>query len=203
VSVLAVAIARQMGLRAGEIEIIRLGALLHDIGKIGIGDSVLRKPGPLTTEEYEVIKDHARLGARILKSVPFLEPELPIVELHHERPDGRGYPHGLSGDDIPLHSRIVRVADAFDAMTTPRAYRPARPPSDAFAELWQFAGTQFDAAVVEALVAAWPTVSTRLHRVSGARRGHSSFPAVSRPTPATEVIARAYAARQAIEVRKP
>ena len=167
VSALSVAIGRQMGLKAPEIEVIRLGALLHDIGKIGIGDSVLRKPGPLTPEEYDIIKDHARLGARILKSVPFLEPQLPIVELHHERPDGRGYPHGLSGDDIPLHSRIVRVADAFDAMTTPRAYRPARPPSEAFAELWQCAGSQFDATVVEALVAAWPSVSTRLHRVNG------------------------------------
>ena len=107
---------------------LRLGALLHDIGKIGISDDVLRKPAPLTPEEFEMIKQHPGVGARILRSVPFLAPHIPIVELHHERPDGHGYPHGLRGDEIPLLARIVHVADAFDAMTSARAYRPARGP---------------------------------------------------------------------------
>jgi HD-GYP domain-containing protein (c-di-GMP phosphodiesterase class II) len=91
------------------------------------------------------------VGARILRSVPFLAPHIPIVELHHERPDGRGYPLGLAADDIPLAARIVHVADAFDAMTTARAYRQGRPAGDAVRELWRFAGTQFCPIVVAAL----------------------------------------------------
>ena len=104
---------------------LRLGALLHDIGKIGISDNVLRKPDGLTPEEFELIKEHPALGARILRTVPFLAEHLPIVELHHERPDGRGYPYGLTSSETPLLARIVHVADAFDAMTSARAYRPA------------------------------------------------------------------------------
>jgi HD-GYP domain-containing protein (c-di-GMP phosphodiesterase class II) len=164
VSALTVAIGRELRLADDEIEVLRLGALLHDIGKIGVSDNVLRKPGPLTLEEFEAIKAHPRLGSRILKPVAFLAPHLPIVELHHERPDGLGYPHGLAGEEIPLLPRIVRVADAFDAITTARAYRPARPPAEALSELWQGAGTQFDANVVEALVTAWPVVAPTLHR---------------------------------------
>jgi putative nucleotidyltransferase with HDIG domain len=167
VSALSVAIGRELRLSDAELDVLRLGALLHDIGKIGITDNVLRKPGPLTHEEFEAIKAHARLGSRILKPVPFLAPQLQIVELHHERPDGQGYPHGLAGEEIPLLPRIVRVADAFDAITTARAYRPARTPSEAIAELWQGAGSQFDAQVVEALVTAWPLVAPSLHRGDG------------------------------------
>jgi len=137
--------------------ILRLGALLHDIGKIGVSDEILRKPGPLTPEEFEGIKRHPALGARILRQVPFLAPHLPIVELHHERPDGRGYPFGLRGDAIPLAARIVHVADAFDAMTSARAYRAARAASVAFAELQRYAGTQFDPTCVDALLAAMPS----------------------------------------------
>ena len=91
-----------MGLPDDELEILRLGALLHDIGKIGISDDVLRKSGALTAAEFEVIKQHPGVGARILRSVPFLAPHIPIVELHHERPDGQGYPHGLRGHEIPV-----------------------------------------------------------------------------------------------------
>jgi HD-GYP domain-containing protein (c-di-GMP phosphodiesterase class II) len=119
---------------------------------------VLRKPGPLTPEEFELIKEHPALGARILRSVPFLAPHLPIVELHHERPDGRGYPHGLSSCQTPLLARIVHVADAFDAMTSARAYRPAGESVEAMRELWRCAGTQFDAEVVQALVHALPVM---------------------------------------------
>jgi len=158
VSALSVAVGRQMRLDATELETLRLGALLHDIGKIGISDAVLRKPGPLTPEEFALIEQHPGVGARILRSVHFLAPHLPIVELHHERPDGNGYPHRLRGDEIPLLARIVHVADAFDAMTSARAYRPARSGAEALRELWRCAGSQFDAEVVQALAAAMPAI---------------------------------------------
>jgi putative nucleotidyltransferase with HDIG domain len=142
-----------------QLEVLRLGALLHDIGKIGIRDNVLTKAGPLTAEEFAIIKTHPTLGAHILRQVPFLTRHLPIVELHHERPDGRGYPHGLLGQASPLLARIVHVADAFDAMTSARAYRPAQTPVTAIAELWRYAGSQFDAEIVEAFVASWSAVT--------------------------------------------
>ena len=160
VSVLSVAIGRALGLPADELEVLRLGALLHDIGKIGVPDDVLRKPGALTAEEYDTIKQHPVLGARILRSVPFLSRHLAIVELHHERPDGRGYPHGLRGDDIPLAARIVHVADAYDAITSARAYRRARPSGEALRELWRYAGTEFHAEIVGALATALPGVTS-------------------------------------------
>jgi putative nucleotidyltransferase with HDIG domain len=151
VSALSVLIARQLALSEAEVDIIRLGALLHDIGKIGVADHILRKPGPLSADEFEQIRRHPGLGARILRKVPFLEPHLAIVELHHERPDGKGYPFGLLGDNIPLDARIVHVADAFDAMTSARAYRPARAAAVALVELQRYSGTQFDSASVDAL----------------------------------------------------
>jgi putative nucleotidyltransferase with HDIG domain len=158
VSAVSLAIGRCLSLDEAQLEVLRLGALLHDIGKIGISDQVLMKPGPLTDEEYEIIKKHPDVGARILRSVPFLEPHIPIVELHHERPDGKGYPHGLHGAEIPLVARIVHVADAFDAMTSARAYRPARATSEGLRELWRCAGSQFDAEVVQALAKALPDI---------------------------------------------
>jgi putative nucleotidyltransferase with HDIG domain len=154
VSAISVTIGRQMGLAPEDIDILRLGALLHDIGKIGISDNVLRKPDALTDEEYELIKEHPALGARILRTAPFLTQHVPIVELHHERPDGRGYPYGLTAGEIPMLARIVHVADAFDAMTSARAYRPALDSGYAIRELWRCAGTQFDAEVVQALLQA-------------------------------------------------
>jgi len=159
VSAISVAIGRHMGLDDEQLDVLRLGALLHDIGKIGVSDHVLRKPGALTPEEFEAIKQHPGLGARILKSVPFLARHLPIVELHHERPDGKGYPHGLTGDETPLLARIVHVGDAFDAMTSARAYRPARSSAEALAELWSYAGAQFDAEVVQAMAGVLPQIS--------------------------------------------
>jgi putative nucleotidyltransferase with HDIG domain len=150
---LSVAIARQLELTELEIETVRLGALLHDIGKIGVSDAVLRKPGKLSAEEFAQIKLHPTLGARILKPLRFLAGHLPVVELHHEQPDGGGYPHGLLGVQIPLLASIVHVADAFDAMTSARAYRPSRPVEEAMAELWRHADTQFVQEVVEALAA--------------------------------------------------
>jgi putative nucleotidyltransferase with HDIG domain len=162
VSVLSVAICRQLNLPAADVEVVRLGALLHDIGKIGIPDDVLRKPSGLTEAEFDIIKQHPVIGARMLRSVPFLAPHIPIVELHHERPDGRGYPSGLRGDDIPLDARIVHVADAYDAMTSARAYRAARPSSEAVRELWRCAGTQFHAEIVAALANALPGVTSEV-----------------------------------------
>jgi putative nucleotidyltransferase with HDIG domain len=160
VSVISVAIGRVLGLSADDLEVIRLGALLHDIGKIGVPDQILMKPSGLTDAEFDQIKLHPVLGARILRSVPFLARHIPIVELHHERPDGRGYPGGLRGDDIPLAARIVHVADAYDAITSARAYRGARPSGDALRELWRCAGTEFHAEIVGALANALPGVTS-------------------------------------------
>ncbi len=156
VSHYAVAIGEELKLAADQLETLRLGALLHDIGKIGVPDEVLRKPSALTEAEFESIKTHPGAGARILRSIPFLAQHIPIVELHHERPDGLGYPYGLRGDDIPLAARIVHVADAFDAMTSARAYRSGLIPVDAIGELRVNSGTAFDGASVEALIAALP-----------------------------------------------
>lgn len=160
VATLAVRIGRQMGLEATDLDTLRLGALLHDIGKVGLSDDLLRKPGRLTDDEFGLIKAHPILGARILKMVPSLAAHLPIVELHHERLDGTGYPHGLRGEETPLLARIVHCADAYDAITTARAYRPARSSSQALAEIWDCRGFDFDPAVVDALIQALPTAAT-------------------------------------------
>ena len=156
VSIFAVAMGEELKLDAEAIETLRLGALLHDIGKIGVPDEVLRKSSALTAAEFETIKTHPSAGARILRSIPFLAPHIPIVELHHERPDGLGYPYGLRGDDIPMAARIVHVADAFDAITSARAYRSGRIPVEAIVELRRCVGTDFDGPSVEALIAALP-----------------------------------------------
>ena len=171
VSVLSVAIGRALSLGGDELEVIRLGALLHDIGKIGVPDNVLMKPGALTASEYDAIKQHPVLGARILRSVPFLARHIPIVELHHERPDGRGYPHGLRGDDIPLAARVVHVADAYDAMTSARAYRHARPPGEALRELWRCSGTEFHAEIVGAIANALPGVTSESGEITAGAAG--------------------------------
>jgi putative nucleotidyltransferase with HDIG domain len=174
VSALSVMTGRMLDVPEADIEVLRLGALLHDIGKIGISDHVLTKTGPLTSEEFELVKEHTTVGAHILRQVPYLAAHVPLVELHHERPDGRGYPHGLRNDETPRLARIVHVADAFDAMTSARAYRPAQPVQDAIAELWRHAGTQFDAAVVEAFVSAWSVSGvTVLHDASPDADAHA------------------------------
>ncbi len=181
---LSVAIGQQMQLPDSDLEALRVGALLHDIGKIGIGDAVLRKPGKLTPEEYEQIKRHPTLGARILKPLRFPDAQLAVVELHHERPDGGGYPYGLRGNDIPRFARIVHVADAFDAMTSARAYRDALPISVAVAELHRCVGVDFDVRVVESMMrlpVAWPkTPHERIPESSSARSASAAlvrFPA--------------------------
>jgi putative nucleotidyltransferase with HDIG domain len=157
VSRYAVKTAVQLGYTGDRLEQIRLGGELHDIGKIGTREDLLNKPGPLTPQEFQQIKEHAALGERIL--APFLSESasvLRIVRSHHERLDGAGFPDGLSGGSIPLEARIVAVVDAFDAMTTNRAYRPSRTPPDAVGELRRCAGTHFDTEVVEAFLRAFP-----------------------------------------------
>jgi putative nucleotidyltransferase with HDIG domain len=142
-------IGRAMGLGAEELETLRTSAILHDIGKIGIPDCILNKPGLLEPLEYETIKQHTVIGARILGHVPELSNVVPAVRHHHERMDGSGYPDGLSGEAIPLLARIIAVADAFDAITTTRVYKPTLPDSLALEELRRGSGTQFDPQVVD------------------------------------------------------
>ncbi len=157
VSRYAVKTAVRLGFTGDRLEEIRLGAELHDIGKIGTRESVLNKPGPLTPEEWAHVTEHVVLGERILAPLARDTPAvLRIVRHHHERMDGLGFPDGLAGERIPLEARIVCVADAFDAMTTSRAYRNPRDPAEACQELQHVAGTQFDPQVVEAFLAAFP-----------------------------------------------
>lgn len=145
------AIARQLGLDVEARTLLSRAALLHDLGKIGTPDAVLRKEGPLTPAERGEINRHPADGARILKGVDFLKAAAVLVRHHHENYDGSGYPDGLAGGAIPLGSRILAAADTLDAMTTDRPYRKGLPFSEARAELERRAGTQFDPAVVEAL----------------------------------------------------
>ena len=152
VSEYACAIAAGLGLQAEEIRQIRIGALLHDIGKIGVSDTVLQKPGKLTVEEFAQIQRHPTIGLRILQGVNGFQAYLDIVELHHENWDGTGYPRGLRGEDVPLQARIVHVADAFDAMTSDRPYRRGMDIAEALGILNRFAGTQFDPAIVRAFL---------------------------------------------------
>ncbi len=141
-------IAAGLDVPASEYATLRRGALLHDIGKIGVPDHILRKPGPLTDSEWSTMKTHPDLGAKIIANVPFLEEVAVIIRAHHERWDGNGYPEGLAADAIPLGARIFAVADAFDAMTSDRPYRRGRELREAFAEIERCVGTQFDPAVV-------------------------------------------------------
>jgi CheY-like chemotaxis protein len=145
----AVAIGQRMGFGHSQLEDLRVAGMLHDVGKIGISDSILLKPSPLTPEEYEIVKRHAVLGAEILASAHFGDDVVRWVRHHHERWDGRGYPDGLAGEEIPLGSRILAVADAYEVMTTGRPYRAARSPHAAIAELVRERGTQFDPEVVD------------------------------------------------------
>ena len=151
VSLNSTAVAQVMGLREEEVDIIRIGAKLHDIGKIGIPDAVLRKPGRLTREEYVLIQRHPEIGREILEKVGRFKEFLPIVELHHENPDGSGYPFGLREQDIPLGVRIVHVVDVYDAITTDRAYRKAMTEVEAWDLIRRGTGRLFDPEVVDAL----------------------------------------------------
>jgi diguanylate cyclase (GGDEF)-like protein/putative nucleotidyltransferase with HDIG domain len=149
---LAVNVARRLGLEEDELRVVRYGALLHDIGKIGVRSEVLKKPGRLTAEEFEEIKQHTVIGAKMLERIPFFAPVQPIVRSAHERWDGRGYPDGLAGEEIPLGARIVCACDAFHAITSDRPYSKARSVEEAAAEMRRCSGSQFDPWVVSALL---------------------------------------------------
>jgi HD-GYP domain-containing protein (c-di-GMP phosphodiesterase class II) len=149
---LAVSIAIAMQLPPDQRRAVRLGAILHDVGKIGISDAILLKPGPLTDEEWVIMKTHPEIGERMLKGIDFLAPALPVVRHHHERWDGDGYPDGIGGQDIPVGARIVAVCDAFDAMTSDRPYRKSLGKERACAELRRNSGSQFDPHCVDLLV---------------------------------------------------
>jgi HD-GYP domain-containing protein (c-di-GMP phosphodiesterase class II) len=154
VSRFAVATAQGLGLPAEEIEQIRISALLHDVGKIGIDDRVLKKPSALTDEEFEVMKTHPQKGYKIMSQIPAMADFLPGMYMHHEMINGGGYPQGLAGDQIPMQARIVSVADTFDAMTTERPYQQAMDLEAALTRLKSFVGTRYDARVVAAFIAA-------------------------------------------------
>ena len=147
---LSIRVAEKLGLPMSEIEVVRAAALLHDIGKIGISDSILAKRGPLTEEERGVLRRHTQNGIEILQPLKQFEALLPGILHHHERYDGSGYPAGLSGDAIPLSARIISVADTYDAILSNRPYRMAAPHDIAMRELRAWSGKQFDARVVSA-----------------------------------------------------
>ncbi len=156
---LAARIAAALGRPADEVETLRLAAPLHDVGKIGVPDSILMKPGRLTPDEFAVMKTHAAIGGRILAGArfPLLLTAEAVARTHHERWDGTGYPAGLAGEAIPLAGRVVAVADVYDALTHARPYKAAWSPADAADEIRRQAGTQFDPAVVAAFLRGVPS----------------------------------------------
>ena len=173
VAAVAVALARKLGFSGEELEAVEIGALLHDVGKIGIPEQILRKQAPLDDGEWDVVKTHPVISDYILSELDLNPIVRQCARSSHERMDGLGYPDGLHGDEIPLPARIVLVADAFDALTSARPYRPARPPLAALAEIREHAGTQFCPTVVAALeelsrsepalLAGEPIAAARMH----------------------------------------
>ena len=150
VSKLTCLLGRELGLDELALKSLERGALLHDIGKIGISDTILHKPTSLTKGEWEVMHTHPDIGAHIVEGIPFLQDTMPVIRFHQERWDGSGYPNGLSGKDIPLQARIFAVADAFDAMTNDRPYRERIPDGEALQYLKEQAGILFDPEIVSA-----------------------------------------------------
>lgn len=163
----AVLIAETIGVREPEMSWIRQGAILHDVGKIGVPDAILKKPGKLDPIEWEEMKRHPEMGFRMLEHIHFLEPALDIVFCHQERWDGSGYPRGLKGEEIPLGARIFAVVDTFDAMTSDRPYRPALSIEAARDEVRRFSGIQFDPRVAEVFLRidqeVWRAIRERVH----------------------------------------
>src|SRR5579863_7442298 len=157
-------IAREMQLPASFLEVLQISAQLHDVGKIGIEDHILKKPGALTEEEFEVMKTHTTKGANILRPVTQLAEMLPGIELHHEALDGRGYPYGLHGDQIPLLARVIAVADTFDALTTNRPYQHAHTPEEALKIIQNLAGKRLDPETVAALLAVYGRGEIRIQQ---------------------------------------
>ncbi|PIV21168.1 MAG: phosphohydrolase [Deltaproteobacteria bacterium CG03_land_8_20_14_0_80_45_14] len=149
------AIAKRLQLKPLEKKWLKIASVLHDIGKIGIEDHILRKPEPLSPEEFDIIKRHSDMGAEIIEHIRQLRESIPGVKYHHEQLDGKGYPDGLKGEEIPILAKIVAVADTYDAMTTDRPYRKAMEKEAAIEELKRCSGTKFDKGVVEAFIQAY------------------------------------------------
>ena len=154
VAAYAAVIAEALGMREEQIGEVRLGGMLHDIGKVGIPEEILNKNGPLNPEEWETMKQHVSFGDQLLEPLRAISSVREMVCHHHEMFDGSGYPDGLIGEQIPLGARIIAIADAFDTITSQRTYKKARPPSAGFAELERCAGSQFDPALVRLFVEA-------------------------------------------------
>jgi putative nucleotidyltransferase with HDIG domain len=163
VTTYSILLAQELNMAPAEVELIRIGTPLHDIGKIGIDDAILRKPDRLTPEEFEIMKSHTVKGADIVSTVPDLRPIIPIVRSHHERWDGRGYPDGLGGEAISPLARVVSLADAFDAMTSDRPYRKGMPPAIAFAEIEKQIGRQFDPTFAVAFLGMQETIMKEMN----------------------------------------
>ena len=168
---MAVAVGSRMGLTDAELRMLQYAAVLHDIGKIGIPGNILNKPAELTREEFETMAQHTVIGERIISRIDYLVPIARIIRSAHERWDGKGYPDGHRGEEIPLASRILLVCDAFDAMTTDRPYRAALPIDEALSELSRHAGTQFDPRVVDVFLAAYPFETRETERLVGRLSG--------------------------------
>ncbi len=162
----SVAIGQRMRMDEKELEVLRISALLHDVGKIAIDDAVLKKPAALTDEEYELMKQHPQKGYKIMSQIPAMKDFLPGMYMHHEMVNGEGYPQGLKGDQIPLQAKIISVADTFDAMTTDRPYQKGMKLAEALDRVKSFVGTRYDPEVVEALIAACECGQIRPHSAS-------------------------------------
>jgi HD-GYP domain-containing protein (c-di-GMP phosphodiesterase class II) len=187
VSRFSVATAEGLGLDEGEVEKIRISALLHDVGKIGIDDRILKKPAALDDQEFEIMKTHPQKGYKIMSQIPAMREFLPGMYMHHEMINGQGYPQGLKGEEIPMQARIVSVADTFDAMTTERPYQAAMELEAALTRLKSFVGTRYDARVVAAFIAACEAGKIR-PGVTRLKRNQSDFTAqpsqsIFTPTP--------------------
>jgi HD-GYP domain-containing protein (c-di-GMP phosphodiesterase class II) len=178
----SVLIAKEMQQPDDFIETVRVAAQLHDVGKIGIEDRILKKPGALTPEEFDIMKTHTTKGANILRPVAQLKDMIPGIELHHESLDGRGYPRALKGDEIPLLPRIIAVADTFDALTTNRPYQQAHEPHDALRIIHSLSGKRLDPAAVIALDAIYHRGDIRVQRVPGAHAASHSAAAAAAST---------------------
>ena len=155
VSDMVLAISKRMGFSKDDVMLFHFSAHLHDIGKIGIPDAILRKNGRLTDAEFAVIKQHPEIGARILKKVPAFTPIAEIVLHHHERFDGQGYPDGISGYTIPLGSRLIAVCDSIDAMMTTRSYRKAFSEQECYEEIKRCSGSWYDPDIVDVILSCW------------------------------------------------
>jgi HD-GYP domain-containing protein (c-di-GMP phosphodiesterase class II) len=153
VRIYSLALAEAHGVPKSQLLDIEHGVMLHDIGKIAIPDGILLKPGPLSPDEWKIMRTHPEVGRRLIEHMPFLRDAVPVVYHHHERWDGTGYPDGLRGEDIPLGARIFAVADAFDAMTYDRPYSRAIPVASARAEIERCVGTHFDPSVAATFLA--------------------------------------------------